>query len=649
MCDYNIHYGYKIYEYNIFKGEDFTMKRIVLVASFIVIAMVLFMLPVSAEAGFGALGDKIDDAIIPQCHIFGDELHGSEEHCDGWYNENCARVLLKYVDTNGQEQTVTYPTYYVLENDSTLTWNFERLGAYLGVELSVSNVVSIEIPYGVTEVPRRAFVDDAHWIEEGTSEKPYPHATESTTLKYVSVPNSLLTIGDYAFAHCTSLAEFESETLADHEGENDSVEGNHNHQMIQSIGYRAFHDCPLTTFNFNKHLVHLSEGAFEGCHFTKINLSKCIELKVIPAYCFHENDNYHIDEIILSASIEEIGDYAFTGSSASYIFLGTSLKKIGKGAIAMSGKVELLVIPATITELSSDSITTQSNDYTPVVVSAKTTDDVDALMNVFKSAGSSFKFAGNAKNVLAQSLDFLADTTLCTDFLGGHMIDPTSNITDIIYKNGIGHEGIAYGGNCIVCQQATEETTVRPILISKGYSVCTYGDAPAFVNGFEIYTNALKAYESVYGECEIGVVFLTKTIYDGYISEGMDLRENISLYGACLNESEYANTTGIEYSTLDFVVKYSKGIGVVDGSGVARGDEQLVISAYMLHKDETKAYKDVVMQAEDGTLDMAKSMLPTYYVQDQDDICIGGETNDKKYLTVSYNSIYGYIASQDEH
>ena len=627
------------------------MKRIILISSLIIIVMTIFALPTFAEGGgFGALEEKIDDDIIPQCHIFGDELHGSLEHCDGWYNENCARVLLKYT-IDGNEITRTYPAYYILENDSTLTWNFERLGRYLGAELSVSSIISIEIPYGVTEVPRRAFVDDAHWIEQGTVEKPYPHATESSSLTYVSVPNSLLVIEDFAFAHCTALTEFDSETLKDHEGEGGAVEGNHNHQMIQSIGYRAFHDCPLTTFNFNKHLVHLGEGAFEGCHFTKINLSKCIELKVIPAYCFHENDNYHISEIILSASVEQIGDYAFTGSSASYIFLGTSLKKIGKGAITMAGKVELLVIPATITELSSDSINTQSNDYTPVIVSAKDAGDVEALMTIFESSGSNFKFAGNANKVLAKSLDFLADTTLCTDFLGGHMIDPTSNITDIVYENGIGHEGIAYGGNCLVCQQATSETTVRPILISKGYSVCTYGDVPAFVNGFEIYSNALEAYEAVYGECEIGVVFLTKTIYDAYVGEGMDVRNNISYLGACLTEGETDGTVEKDFSTIEFIVTYSKGLGVVDGSEISRGDEQLVISAYLLHKDESKAYKDVVVPMEDGTLDMRREVYynTAHYLQDQDDICVGGSTDDGKYLTVSYNSIYGYISRQSEH
>ena len=625
------------------------MKKFALIASLLIIFTALFALSISAaDGGFGTLAEKIDDSIIPQHHLFGDEEHGSTDHCDGWYNENAAKVLLRYTE-NGKEVTATYPTYYILENDSTLTWNFERLGDYLGAELSVQNIISIQIPYGVTDIPRRAFVDDLHWFEEGTVDKPYPHATASTSLTYVEVPNTLITIGDFAFAHCTALVDFVSETLADHEGESGPQQGNHNHQMIQSIGYRAFHDCPLTTFNFNKHLLHLGEGAFEGCHFTSINLSKCVELKVVPANCFHENDNYHITEIILSSSIEEIGDNAFTGSSASYIFLGTHLKKIGKNAINMAGKVELLVIPATIESLESDSIVTQSNDYTPVVVSAKEASEVQALMDAFDDAGCNFKFSGNASKVLAKSLDFLSDTTLCIDFLGGHMVDPSSDITDIVYPYGIGHEGVAYGGACAVCQQATTETTVRPILISKGYSVCTYDNKHAFVNGYTVYHNALEAYESVYGECEIGVLFVMKSVYDAYVTEGVDVRNNITSLGAYLSDSQIKDVETSDYSSLEFIFTYSNGIGHVDGSEIARGDEQIVISAYLLHKDESKAYKDIIAPTADGSVDMGREVYynTSLYVQDTDDICVGGTTNDGKYLTVSYNSIYGYISSYE--
>ena len=176
-----------------------------------------------------------------------------------------------------------------------------------------------------------------------------------------------------------------------------------------------------------------------------------------------------------------------------------------------------------------------------------------------------------------------------------------------------------------------------------------YDDKHAFVNGFSVYHNALQAYEAVYGECEIGVLFVMKSVYDAYVTEGFDIRNNITSIGAYMSDSLVNGTDVNDYSALEFIFTYSKGIGYVDGSEIARGDEQIVISAYLLHKDESKAYKDVVMPTADGELDMAKEVYynTSFYVQDTDDICVGGKTEDGKYLTVSYNSIYGYISSYE--
>lgn len=299
------------------------MKKLFLFAACLVFIISSFLLVANAaEPAFGTLSGEGYKDTIPQCHIFGEESNGSLTHRDGWFNESCAKVLLTYT-VNGVERTETYPAYYILENDSTLIWNFSRLEACLeethgaDVELSIESVVQIQIPYGITVIPERAFVDSSRWDGTISEENPYGHATESNTLTYVYMPNTVLEIGDFAFAHCTGLDRFDA---------NDAVAtGDHNHQMLQSIGYRAFHGCPLTSFIFNNHLVSLGEGCFEGCSIKEINLSRCSELKEIPARAFHEAEE-ESTSIILSNSIERIGDHAFTGVHASMIFLGTSLK-----------------------------------------------------------------------------------------------------------------------------------------------------------------------------------------------------------------------------------------------------------------------------------------------------------------------------------
>ena len=626
------------------------MKKFLLfVASMVIVVSSLLLVINAADPNFGTLKGEEYKNIIPQCHIFGDELNFTAEHKDGWFNEECARVLLKYT-VNGTTKTETYPTYYIIKNDSTLVWDFAPLEACLestygaDITLSVESVIQIEIPFGITEIPRRCFVPDNYWYENGTADKPEPHAVASDFLTYVELPNSLLKIADYAFAHCTSLSRIDSQRLADHEGEEGDgpVQGNHNHQMLQHIGFRAFHDCPISSFNFNKHLVHLGEAAFEGCHFTKIDLSKCVELKVIPAYCFHENANYHIETIMLSSSIEELGDYAFTGSSAGHVFLGLSLKKVGHGALTMSGSPEFVIIPPTLTEIYDDSFDFGNKSYSPIIVSADSANDVKELFNVLKSAGyTDLKQMNNPSKVYSDSVKFFADTKnpFCLTYLGGHTADPNSDIKSVEYPYGIMHEGTAYGGICAICDQATESVTVRPIMIAKGYSIRLYGELAAFSNGYEVYHNSLAVYESVYGECEIGLLFALASKYNGASANGgFDFRNNISSIGAILDENQL--NMG-EDASMDFIMTYSKGL--VTPEGANRGAEPVVIAAYLLHKDAEKA---------------GDKYNTSLYVQDTDELCIhktynsngdvvqNGMTADGKYCMVSYNSISG-IAHQE--
>ena len=461
-----------------------------------------------------------------------------------------------------------------------------------------------------------------------TEDHPYGHvATPNTVLEYVFLSNTVLEIRDFAFAHCTSLAMVDSNVSAE------GATGDHNHQMLRTIGYRAFHDCEkITTFNFNNHLTHLAEGCFEGCSITRIDLSKCIELTVIPKNCFHESEAGVVTEIILPTSIVEICDNAFTGASAEKVFLGTSLEIVGHNAIVMSD-VDILILPKTIKTIYEDSINFGNNSYAPYIVGAKTEEEVAALFDVLKAAGISLKQINNPSKVYSDSVKFFSDTenVFCITYLGGHTINHNSDsITSVVYPEGIEHEGYATG-SCGVCMQALEDRVqLTPILVAKGYSICTYNNMFAFSNGYEVYHDALAVYERVHGICELGVLF----ILDSKYVAGKDLRGDISSMGGLyFDENSLMSDGQITYESIDYIVTYSKGlvfeITNEDGTVVTvnRGEIPLVISAYMLHTENTLA----------GT---------SYYVQDTDDICVAGKTSDDKYYTVSYDSIYGMIKSQ---
>ena len=134
------------------------MKKLSLFLIMAVACVLMLMLAVSAAPTFADWGAPIRDA--GQMHIFGNEGNYAQGHDDGWYvpaanepkenegygnyldyiNKNVARVELTYVK-NGTTYTVTYPTYYILKNDSTLTWDFSRVKTALGDEtIGVDNI-----------------------------------------------------------------------------------------------------------------------------------------------------------------------------------------------------------------------------------------------------------------------------------------------------------------------------------------------------------------------------------------------------------------------------------------------------------------------------------------------------------------------------
>ena len=635
------------------------MKKFLLFVACTALLICAFAIVSNAEATettetvtFENLGAPIDG--MGQMHIFGDEDHGTAIHRDGWYasektdengkplpnNTDFARVELVYKDSQGNDVVVTYPTYYILENNSTLTFNFTKLSNHLGTTLGVTNIRKIEIPYGTTVIPAGCFA--AHFDPTKSDDHPFGHVDQdNTTLQYVYLENTVLEIGDFAL----NLTKVGSETLGDHVGESGPTMGNHNHQMLQSIGYRAFHYCSLTEFNFNKHLVHLGEGAFRGNKFEHINLSKCVELKKIPAHCFHEAKGT-IKSIIMSVSIEEIGDYAFTGSNANIVFLGLHLRKVGHQALTMK-KLDIFIIPVSIQEMFSDSFEFGDKSYTPTFVPAKLLSDAEALVDLMIRMGyDDLKQNNNIEKLFDDSVSYWARSTFCRDYLGGHIADPYSGITRLEYPNGISHEGVAYGGACAVCGQTTQngEFEVRPILISKGYSICTFSkngkSVDAFANGYEIYHNALHIYEQVYGDVEIGILFLLDQKYDST----KDLRSNISKTGVCLTQDQLPSTNLDNYTSIDYIFTYSTGISyVAPGTDIPRGKMPIIISAYLLHLDETKAKHDIVVDDEKVTENLYGT---SYYVQDLDEICIHGwSRNDSKYATVSYESIFGMIKS----
>ena len=241
----------------------------------------------------------------------------------------------------------------------------DQMSELTSIDLSATTVVAYSgeaLPYtsltisDAATLPRYAFVGMTNLTDVtlpasitaiGTG------AFSGTAIKTPILPESVTTIGDYAFMRCQQLSSL---TVS---------------SSVKSIGERAFAYCDrLSTLKFgeNSALTAISDGAFEGCSsLTDVDLQNLTRCTEIGAWSFAQCDGIttlklptvlrsmgtgalladsSIKGIDLSSTdITSLGDYALTGTSAvKNITLPSTLTAMGDGA--MSDMTGLKVIYA---------------------------------------------------------------------------------------------------------------------------------------------------------------------------------------------------------------------------------------------------------------------------------------------------------------
>jgi hypothetical protein len=112
---------------------------------------------------------------------------------------------------------------------------------YVGDKVNHQEVTDVVVPKGVTEIHAYAFYN--------------------STVKSVSLPSTVTSIGTEAFRGCTELT-----TLKFANG-------------LQKIGYRAFIDCPFATLTLPASINNIEYSAFEGL------------AQLADIYCYTKTDN----------------------------------------------------------------------------------------------------------------------------------------------------------------------------------------------------------------------------------------------------------------------------------------------------------------------------------------------------------------------
>jgi len=160
--------------------------------------------------------------------------------------------------------------------------------------------------------------------------------TKSNTLihgcKNTIIPNSVTSIGDYAFENCRSLKTI---TIPN---------------SVTSIGGRAFYYCySLQSITIPNSVTSIGGAAFRGCDNLK-TITIPNSVTSIGDYVFWGCSS--LKNITIPNSVTSIGDFAFDScSSLESVTLPNSLTSIGNGTFWGCSSLESVTLPNSLTSI----------------------------------------------------------------------------------------------------------------------------------------------------------------------------------------------------------------------------------------------------------------------------------------------------------
>ena len=210
---------------------------------------------------------------------------------------------------------------------------------------SCSSLTSVTIPDSVTTIGERAFYDCSSLQEfrgkfaskdgrclsiDGTLNSFAP-----VGLAEYTIPNSVTTIGDYAFYQCRSLTSI---TIPN---------------SVTTIGVCAFDGCSsLTSVTIPDSVTTIGGGAFRICSsLTSVTIGNSVTTIGYQAFYGCRS----LTSVTIPDSVTTIGELAFDGCrNLTSVTIGDSVTTIGSNAFAYCSSLTSITIGDSVTEIGED-------------------------------------------------------------------------------------------------------------------------------------------------------------------------------------------------------------------------------------------------------------------------------------------------------